>query len=315
VVFNTDSSGDLNADRRYEYAQALIAEKDFETALDLLKQTAELVPHWPPLWFTMGETYLQLKQSDLAVGAFEKVLSLDPSDRLGAGLRLEHLHGDKRDKTRSHSMSHAFVATLFDQYADRFDTHLTKALQYEGPAILFKALEDHCALAHRKFHFTQAADLGCGTGLMGEKLTKNVDRLFGVDLSEKMVSHALKSGFYDDVVCGDIVSTLAARQTSVLDLLIAADVLVYIGELEPLFTQAKRSLGSTGLFAFTVQSMLGAGYRLGPDMRYHHSADYIRHTAKAAGLGVETLVECVTRFDAGKPVPGFVVILTQGEED
>jgi predicted TPR repeat methyltransferase len=315
VAFSTHSSGDLNADRRYEYAQALLAEKDFVTALDLLKQTAELVPNWAPLWFTMGETYHQLGERDLAIEVFEKVLSLDPSDRLGAGLRIAHINGGKRNSASSHSMSHAFVAALFDQYADRFDAHLTKALRYQGPDILFKALQQHCQLKSRNFYFPQVVDLGCGTGLMGEKIRQNVETLLGVDLSEKMVSYAQKSGFYNEVTCGDIVSMLAAQKSGSFDLLIAADVLVYISELEPLFTQAKRSLGVTGLFTFTAQSMPSAGYQLGPDMRYHHSAEYITQTARTAGLVVESLVECVTRFDAGKPVQGFVVILSQGEKN
>jgi predicted TPR repeat methyltransferase len=303
---NNDSSGDLNADRRFQYALELIADKDFASALDLLTQTVELIPNWPPLWFTRGETLAHLEELELAKEAFQRAIVLDPSDRLGAKLRIAKITGVTTDTV----MSPAFIAALFDQYAERFDEHLTKALHYRGPEIVFEALQSHCAETNRNFHFKRAADLGCGTGLMAEKLLYNVDVFSGVDLSEKMIRQAQKSGYYNETDCGDIVGFLSHKPRQSFDLLIAADVLVYISALTPLFEKASQGMTRNGLFAFTVQSKEGTDYQLGPDMRYHHSAEYIEKIAHKVGLKVARLNECVTRFDAGKPVPSLVVVLS-----
>jgi predicted TPR repeat methyltransferase len=300
------TSGNLIADRRYEYAQSLLAENDFATALDLLQQTTELIPNWAPLWFTIGETYLNLEQPDMAIEAFQHAKMFEPTDRLGAGLRIARITGSETNQ----AMSPEYVAALFDQYADRFDTHLTQALQYRGPEILFQSLHQYCSEKNQNFHFDRAVDLGCGTGLMAAKLWKSIDTFFGVDLSKLMVDQAKKSGFYSEVFCTDIVDYLVRATSRIFDLLIAADVLVYVSDLEPVFNQAARTLTSDGILAFTVQSTEGDAYKLGNDLRYHHSEHYLRQAASKAGLRAELITPCVTRQDAGHPVPGFVVILS-----
>jgi predicted TPR repeat methyltransferase len=299
------SSGNLIADRRYDYAQSLISEKDYAAAIDLLEQTSELTPEWPPIWFTLGEAYQQLHQTEQAIKAFERTQSLDPKDQLGAGLRLSQLGDNAKDQ----AMSQSYVAALFDQYADRFDDHLTKALHYQGPEILFSELQNFCLINKRQFHFEKAVDLGCGTGLMAAKLIHHVDHFIGIDLSEQMILHAQKSGYYTETHCADIMGYLVQKPSRSFDLLIAADVLVYVGSLSGIFNEAKRVLAKNGLFAFTVQAHEGNHFRLGHDLRYHHSMSYIKNCAKASNLGVKTITSCVTRHDAGQPVPGFVVLV------
>jgi predicted TPR repeat methyltransferase len=299
------SSGNLIADRRYDYAQSLIAEKDYAAALDLLEQTAELVPNWAPIWFALGEANQQLLQTENAIKAFERAQSLDPRDHLGASLRLAQMTGKAADQ----AMSSAYVAALFDQYADRFDDHLTKALNYQGPEILFSELENFCMQNKWQFHFHKALDLGCGTGLMAAKLLNQVDHFIGIDLSKQMIVHAQKSGYYSKVHCADILDYLTQTPSASFNLLIAADVLVYAGALSDIFNEAKRVLAQSGLFAFTVQADDGDHFKLGHDLRYHHSMAYIKNCAKASNLEVRMIKSCVTRHDAGHPVPGFAVLL------
>jgi predicted TPR repeat methyltransferase len=299
------SSGNLLADRRYEYAQALRADKEYEAAHDLLKQTAELVPRWAPVWFALGETSAQMNDPESAIKAFEMALKMDQDDILGAGLRLAHLKGDRGTK----AMSLAYVASLFDDYADRFDDHLVSALEYRGPQITLDALKRACAKHDRPFHFRRAIDLGCGTGLMAVHIHKNIDEFIGIDLSRKMVENARKTGFYTDVYQGELIQYLAKQKDHSVDLLTAADVLVYLGDLEPLFQHCARTLNLTGVFAFTLQSHDGANFMLGNDLRYHHSESYLRIAASNVGLTVEICEPCVTRRDAGEPVRGFVVVL------
>jgi predicted TPR repeat methyltransferase len=132
------------------------------------------------------------------------------------------------------------------------------------------------------------------------------DTIDGVDLSPGMVRAATASGLYHRVRMGDAAEALASTTCS---LILAADVMVYIKDLNPLLQAAAQALDHAGLFAFTVQAKEGDGVHLGPDLRFHHSAAFLRTAAAAAQLDVLVLDGCVTRQDAGLDVPGFVVVL------
>ncbi len=296
------SSGDLNADRRYGYAQDLLKERDFTAAADLFRQVLELTPQWAPAWFGLGEALELSGAPPDAIAAFRRALELEPGDVLGAKLRLARLGGiDATD-----AMTPGYVAALFDQYADRFDHHLTGALKYRGPDIIMQAL--HALYGPRKkgFYFERAMDLGCGTGLMAQAIRRNVGVIDGIDLSPAMVALANKRHLYRELIVGDLVQSLAGREYT---LLLAADVLVYIGDLASLFSVATKALSPLGLFAFTVQAHDGASFGLGSDLRYHHSMPYVALVAKSVGLRMLHCAPCITREDAGEPVKGHVVIL------
>ena len=298
------SSGDLLADRRFGYAQDLLDAGEAEAAADLLQQVLELVPEWPPVWLALGDAYEQSGQINAAASAFRRALLLAPDDVLGAGPRLARL-----GETHA-TMTPGYVAALFDDYAERFDTHLVQALAYRGPAIIIEALQDVCRQQQRDFCFGPVLDLGCGTGLMAAVIQGQAQTIYGVDLSPRMVEKARETGLYTSVHCGELLAFLEAWTPASYDLALAADVLVYLGDLSPLMGAMQRVLAPAGLFAFTVQACDGARFQLGHDLRYHHSADYLRRTAQHHGLQVAHLAPCVTRQDAGQPVPGFVVVLT-----
>src|SRR5450755_2019451 len=82
------SSGDMIADRRFDFARDLRLKGDLAAAADLLLQATELAPGFASAWFTLGEVREQLGERDAAVAAFRKAQAADPEDRHGAGLRL-----------------------------------------------------------------------------------------------------------------------------------------------------------------------------------------------------------------------------------
>ena len=306
---------------------ALLAEADHEAAVDLFKQTLELVPQWAAGWFSLAEAFEKSDQTTQAIDAFKTCLMLSPSDPLGAGIRLERLgwfdgfgsvdgvgsaEGVDSWHHKNAAMTPAYVSALFDQYAERFDDHLTRVLEYRGPDIITSALEAACASHHRRFHFAAALDLGCGTGLMAKAIAQNIGFIDGVDLSPAMVSLARKTNVYRTAFAGDMMSALQDNQQA-YDLIVAADVFVYMGELALLFSAAKLALTKDGLFAFTIQSCDGDSFKLGDDLRYHHSETYIGKIAALAGLTVTSLEPCITRHDAGKPALGFVVVLSHAD--
>src|SRR6201999_4301621 len=154
------SSGDLLADRRYDYARDLQLKGDLPAAADLLEQAIELAPNFPSAWFTLGEIREQLGQHEAAITAFRRAREADPEDRHGSAVRLMRLGADQLGE-----MPKGYVQTLFDQYAPRFEAALLGDLGYRAPQLLFKAVISVRNAAKKPAFFKRAIDLGCGTGL------------------------------------------------------------------------------------------------------------------------------------------------------
>jgi predicted TPR repeat methyltransferase len=300
------SSRDLRADRRFLYAEASAAEGDYGAATELLEQCLEIAPDWAPAWFALGAARERLGDLAAAIAAYRRASAHDPEDVLGASLALARLGAAQVPQ----SAAPAHVARLFDQYAPRFDEHLIDGLGYRAPALLRDAVAEACERAKRPMHFARALDLGCGTGLAGAAFRDCVDRLEGFDLSAGMIAQARAKGIYDALYLGDVVDRLRTSPGAGFHLIIAADVLVYIGDLTPLFTQIARVLASGGLFAFTAESHNGYGYFIGGETRYAHSQKYIEATVREVGLSVLLLNLSSTRRNKRAVVPGLIGVIS-----
>ena len=300
------SSGDLIADRRFEFARDLQLKGDLVAAADLLDQAVELAPDFASAWFTLGEIRLQLGERDAAIAAFRRALDADPQDRHGASLRLMRLGAEDLS-----GMPKAYVRTLFDQYAPRFDTALLDHLDYRGPALLFKAVLAVRAAVKRPALFKRAVDLGCGTGLVAMAFTRQVDRFIGIDLSPGMIEQARATGLYTELEVADMVEGLANKSDASADLIIAGDALVYVSDIAPVLAQAKRVLAPTGLVAFTLETHDGSGVIIGAGLRYAHAAAHVRDVVQAAGLALAHLEAASPRTEDNVPVRGLVVVATK----
>jgi predicted TPR repeat methyltransferase len=276
------------------------------TAAELFEQTLERAPNWAAAWFSLGEVREKLGDLDAAARAFREALAADPADAQGARGRLALIGRGEA----TGALSPAYVARLFDNYAWRFDKHLIKNLGYRAPALIADALS---AIAPGR-RFASALDLGCGTGLMGEALQGCIDHLTGVDLSAAMVAKARDRDVYDELLIGDVVAPMRERP-SAFDLIVAADVFVYIGDLALLFAAVATALASDGLFAFSVETFEGDGFKLEPTMRFAHSRAYIEATAREAGLGPLHIQSASTRREAGEDAPGLICVFGRGERE
>lgn len=295
------------ADRRLDYARALLAEGDAAAAADLARQALELVPDAADIHFVIGEAEQAAGSPVAAAEAFRRCLALDPADRLGAAPRLARLDG-----TTPASMPPAYVGALFDQYASGFDAALAGRLSYRGPAILADAIERACRSTGRAMRFGRALDLGCGTGLAGAALRPAVEHLEGVDLSRAMLRVARGKRVYDALRSGDVTADLAAAGRASLDMVLAADVLVYLGDLEPLVSAAAQALAPGGLFAFTVERHDGPEpFVLGAKLRYAHGRAHLLQSARNAYLRPVLVEDCSTRREAGVPVPGLIAVFAR----
>jgi predicted TPR repeat methyltransferase len=298
------SSGDLIADRRYQWALDLVACGDLAGAADLLAQTTELAPGFAAAWFTLGEVREKLGDRSGAVTAFTQARAADPQDRQGAGLQLARLGVGEA----SPAMSEAYVRHLFDQYAGRYDTALTEHLRYRGPAILLDAVQRVMRSLGHPPQFGDVLDLGCGTGLGGAAFRPLAGTLVGVDLSPAMIAKANEKGVYDETHVAKIEDFLDAAEHGRYDLVLAADVFVYVGDLAPIFSGIRNVLAPGGILAFTVETHSGDGAKLLPTLRFAHGETHVRQLLSAAGLAIQHLAPTSVRSEKGEPVDGLVAV-------
>jgi len=201
-----------------------------------------------------------------------------------------------------------YVQALFDSYAEGFDEHLVGKLGYRTPQLIAALLPEGTGGA--RWH--AALDLGCGTGLMGPLLAPRCDTVDGVDLSPRMLDKARALGCYRHLVQGDVAEHLMHTGER-HDLVVAADVFVYIGDLAPVFAGVTRVLAAGGLFAFSVEEAAAATarYELRASSRYAHREDYLRELAEAHGFDVRTLKRATLRHEQRQPIGGLLVLLVR----
>lgn len=290
------SSGDFLADRRADYAEMLAEDGDHKAAADLMAGALELTPKWAAGWFRLGELREQAGDRNRAEHAWREALRLEPADRLGATLKLAVLGAAPVPDTPPSP----FVEALFDDYADRFDKALVDKLGYRVPELLETAIR-----ATGRTRFERAVDLGCGTGLMGERLRALCGDLEGIDLSTEMLRKAQARGVYDRLVKGDIADLDIAPG---VDLVTAADVFMYVGTLDAVFATVAAMLKPGGLFAFSVEATESDDLVLRESRRYAHGQAYVERELSQAGLQRISLTEETIRTDRGEAIRGLVVV-------
>ncbi len=296
------SSGDLIADRRYDFARDLQLRGDLAGAADLMAQAAELAPLFASAWFALGEMQEELNQNNAAIESYRKAIAADPQDSHGASLRLMRLGAAELSE-----MPREYVRSLFDQYAPKFDAALVGNLGYRGPDVLFKAVLAARVAEKRPAFFRRAIDLGCGTGLAARAFAANADSITGIDLSPGMIAKAQATALYDHLEVADMLDGLARETAASADLIIAADAMVYVRDLVPVLREVARVLVPQGLLGFTVETHTGAGVIIGEGLRYAHSETYVRDALMQSDL-IQPRIDAVsTRTDGGVPVPGLVV--------
>jgi predicted TPR repeat methyltransferase len=318
---------------RLTLQRALAASEDVGAALAVARETAQLYPDIATAALALGEALRASGHLPTAVGEFQRALRLDPhldSARVALGAawldageaekaleswrpiedaaflsKLQSMIAEAERLLSEPRSDPRYVRHLFDQFSTDYDTRMLAQLAYRAPIILRQFGQFLGLGGARRYSIL---DLGCGTGLMGEAVRDWARRLDGVDLSPRMVEKARAKGIYDDLSVAEICSWLE-KPGRTYDLILAADTIVYLGDLAIPFSAVDKRLEQTGSFLFTAEKKEGDGFELGPKRRWRHTENYLRSEAQRAGLRVGGLMPCVPRTEAGEPVPGWAVAL------
>ncbi len=252
-------------------------------------------------WLHLGDLWLAVQESEKAGRAWEHYRALCPEDPARTAVRLAAASGE--------NLSPDYVRALFDGYAAEFDDNLRGKLRYQAPSLLRRAVER----ARPGMEPCDILDLGCGTGLAGREFASLARFMAGIDLSPRMLAHAEATGFYHQLIAGEVVAAIPEIRRA-FDLALAADVLVYLGDLAPLFRAVYAALRPGGLFAATVERLeSGEDFILQPQRRYAHGEAYLRRLAAENGFRICTFEPCVPRHEKGKPVDGFLFVLEKAD--
>lgn len=297
---------DVNALYNIAVAQMAIGELD-----KAMKNFTDVLHHEPShidALCNLAAIYVKLGRVPQAIDFYQKAQQLKPKDPL-----VNYMLDALTQRKLATQAPENYVTNLFDNYAGYYDKHVGEVLHYNAPALI------HDAIKHvlQKSTFADLPDkltildIGCGTGLSGQMLRDKAKNLIGVDLAAKMLDLARLKNCYNELICADITKFLMSS-SQIFDLIVAADVLVYFGDLAPIFQAVKKHLAPKGLFAFTVEatdSTEQGDYVLRRTARFAHDKKYLMKLAESQGFSVELIAEIVPRYQDNMPLPGYVVVL------
>ena len=316
---------------RLALVRALGAAGQKDEALAAAREASALNPNVEQAVLALGDALCAAGHLPAAIAEFQRALRLDPSSvqarlRLGrawaeageAERALEQFTqlapdsvpglGDEIatvEAARALDRSHpGYVRHLFDQFSADYDARMRAQLAYRAPEIL----RELARLVLPGAENLVALDLGCGTGLAADAFHDIAPTIDGIDLSPAMIERARARNLYRKLDVGDIETALATGGAD-YDLVLAADTLVYLGDLTKTFSAVARRLRRGGVFLFTVETGADAAFALGPKRRWRHSEAYLRTLAADQGFDVLGLMTCSPRSEAGVPVEGLAAAL------
>jgi predicted TPR repeat methyltransferase len=276
---------------------------NYPEALEALRRAAALAPRRPEPWINIGQVNIAQGNRAAAAEALQEALKRKPTDSTA-----QHLLDAALGKT-SAAPPPDYVRRTFDDYAASYDALLVNSLGYRAP-------QEIAALLVQLFpgrRFARFFDLGCGTGLVGKALAEITGTRVGLDLSRRMLDVARNTGLYYDLIEQEAVAFLGST-TERFDLFVAAELLVYLGDLQPLFEQVSHHLLPGGVFVVTTE-VLKEGetgeYVLRASGRYAHDDSYLHRLAKQYGFRTRHFAALDLRREQDGFVRGSLAVFQQ----
>jgi predicted TPR repeat methyltransferase len=278
---------------------------DLDAALQAYEKVTALAPERALGWGESGSLLREMGRLDEAIAHYERALAIEPDHAL-----YRYYLSALRGVDAPAQPPQQYVQSLFDQYADDFEPHLVGQLQYRGHSHLIEHLP-----AQAPKHFPRVLDLGCGTGLCGPLIRPRAGALWGIDLAQGMIEQSRRLGVYDHLEQAEAAAFLTGCDTQ-WDLVLAADVFIYLGALDELFAQLARRMQPGGWLAFTAEvtepGLSGDRPHLRPSLRYAHPLPYLEGVARAHGFQWRGHHDAPLRLDQGRPLQALYAYLQRG---
>ena len=272
----------------------------YDHAIFYLQKLIKICPDYYEAFYSMAQCYKQMKNERKMLEYLHITLQKLP-EHPGANHLLASYNGETTSKYSSE-----YAKKLFNNYADYFEEHLLNSLKYQVPFIIKEKLKPLNIPKNSK-----VLDLGCGTGLIGKNIVDLFPDLVGVDISANMIEETRKKEIYTELHISDINDFLL-KNVQEFHLVIAADVFLYIGDLEIIFSSIKKFLNSNGYFLFTIElstEIDQTDFQLGNSRRFSHSVEYIENMSKDFGFEVVDKEEIILRQENKIGQKGAIFIL------
>ncbi|MDX1737462.1 MAG: methyltransferase domain-containing protein [Alphaproteobacteria bacterium] len=332
MILAQDPNNQEALDWRGEIA---IQQDDYELAAKYLQRSKDLYPADFEENCKLGLAYYEISEAEHAVDTLFEAISIDGTDlvshsNLGKALYDLYAAGmqEKAQKIASIWASNfpeqpdaahmgaavagfpaperandAYVADVFNDFAPDFEQKLEE-LGYQAPELLRNLVEEIVEPAPKS---QTILDAGCGTGLCAPLLSPWAEKLDGVDLSPGMLEKAEERDQYDSLVEEELVTYLRSYLRH-YDLIVAADVFCYFGDLEEAFEAAAQSLKKDGYLTFSLECEDVINYALKPSGRYSHAHDYVINCLRKCGFDVTCVKQDILRWEYGQEVNGILVL-------
>jgi len=284
--------GDLNG--WVLFSTALQRNGLFRQAFEACQNALKLDSSRPEIHHNIRNLLKETGQRDQAIAAYRRALELGGTHP-ATQLALDALTGSQPEAT-----PREVVRDLFDQYSTRFEEHLTRTLGYSTPSRLRNMFDDMEGSSINRF-----LDLGCGTGLGAEAFCGLGAEMTGVDLSPKMIEVASSKNIYTNLFTDEIVTFLRAT-TQQWDVVLAADVLVYLGDLREFMMAIRPCVVPGGHLLLSVERSLEEPFVFLESERFAHSSSYIHEQLAQIGFAVRSEQTIKLRQDGQGWIKGIL---------
>ena len=275
-----------------------------EQAIECYRHAIATSSDYMRAYANLGYLYKQTGELEKCRDACLKAQALAPDDP-----QVNHMIASLGIEKAPEVADRDYIKSLYDNYADTYDSHLSVTLKSRVPELIYKTTLRFCG----EIEGRKILDLGCGTGICGEFFAAHTGiALEGIDLSEKMIEQASAKNVYTALHVGDINEFLKSN-TANYDIIISSDVLIYFGSLEKVFSGAARLLPDNGLLVFSVESLHNSSedYILDDTGRYKHNHNYIKRLAESANLEMISSAETALRQQNKEDVIGRIYAIKQ----
>lgn len=281
-----------------------------EEAATRYRNAIAINPAYAEAYFNLAGVHYSRGRSAEALECYRQVIRFVPDHPIAS-----HLVATLAGEQLEHA-SPEYIERVFNGYAGSFETHLVQDLKYDIPEKMAALLQEYAPHAEKKW---RVLDLGCGTGLVAEKISMLAEQLTGVDLSAKMLEVAEKKRLYTRLVKADLFEFMRSEAAASYDVITAADVFVYAGKIDTASAEAHRLLAEGGLFSFSIEELDASelppndnaespGYALTSSGRFAHSPALIKALANKCGFRVLRMEPTRIRFNKGEPVNGWLAL-------